>query len=236
MKLEGTFLRAKFLTRPNRFLSYIKLENTNDKQAAHVPDPGRLEELLIHGAEVIVRQEQQTNRKTKYSLVGVRKDDIWVNIDSFFTNTIFKEEFNKIDVFLDYKILKSEIVFGNSRFDFLLENVKTRKRALVEVKGVTLVENGLALFPDAPTTRGTKHVKELVKAIEHEYETFIVFVIKRSDAYRFKPNKLTDPKFTQALREASAAGVNIVVVKCEYDPLVKKEITIIGKVDYDLNK
>ena len=235
MKLEGTFHKAKFLSRPNRFLSYINLENNNGKQAAHVPDPGRLKELLIPGAEVIVRQEQQVNRKTKYSLVGVKKDDVWVNIDSIFTNTIFKEEFNKIDNFLDYKILRSEYTFGNSRFDFLLENLKTKRRALVEVKGVTLVENGLALFPDAPTTRGTKHVKELAKALKHDFESYIVFVVKRPNATSFKPNKETDYKFTEALINASKAGVKIIVVKCSYEPIIKKEISIISKLEYSFH-
>ncbi len=234
MKLEGIFHNAKFLSRPNRFLSYINLDHKSGKQAAHVPDPGRLEELLMPGAEIIVRQELETKRKTKYSLVGVKKDDVWVNIDSIFTNRIFKEEFNKIDNFLDYKILKSEFTFGNSRFDFLLENMQTKKKALVEVKGATLVEDGLALFPDAPTTRGVKHVKELIKAINQDFEANVVFVVKRSDAISFKPNKHTDPKFAKALVEASTAGVNIIVVKCSYDPIVKKEISIIGKLEYSL--
>ena len=234
MKLEGIFYKAKFLSRPNRFLSYITIDQKKGKQAAHVPDPGRLKELLIPGVEVIVRQELQSNRKTNFSLVGVKKDDIWVNIDSIFTNTIFKEEINKIEDFLDYRILKSEYTFGKSRFDFLLENSKTKKKALAEIKGVTLVENGLALFPDAPTTRGAKHVSELAKAVKQGYEAYIIFVVKRSDATAFKPNRATDPKFTRVLKEAAKAGVKIIVVKCNYEPIIEKEITLIGKIDYHL--
>lgn len=234
MKLEGTYFKAKFLRRPNRFLSYISIEDQDLELQAHVPDPGRLKELLIPNAEILVRQEQNTQRKTKYSLVGVKFGDIWVNIDSIFTNRIFEREFHRINEFLDYKIIKSEYTFGKSRFDFLLENKKNKKKTLVEIKGVTLVENNVAMFPDAPTARGARHVKELSEALELGYETFIVFVVKRKDSDVFKPNWKMDPLFAANLLEAHKKGVGVIVVTCDYDPVDKKEINIVKQIPFTL--
>lgn len=233
MKLDKKAHVAKFMERPNRFLAKVilnKKENEEKIFLAHVPDPGRLKELLVPGAKVIIRESLNQNRKTKFSLVGVKYGDIWVNIDSILTNRLFKEEFQKILIFQGYKIIKTEYTFGESRFDFLLYNKETHKQALVEIKSVTLVQNGQALFPDAPTLRGTRHVKELMKAIEKNYQSFIVFIVKRSDAHSFSPNREIDNKFTLTLRMARKQGVKISAVKCNYDPIDKNELKIVTEI------
>ncbi|MHA1667364.1 MAG: DNA/RNA nuclease SfsA [Candidatus Heimdallarchaeaceae archaeon] len=232
MKLEETYIKARFLRRPNRFLAYVVLEEKNEEVKAHVPDPGRLKELFLPNAFILLRKESKAKRKTAFTVVGIKTGEIWVNIESIFTNQIFLKEYKKIEKFKEYVIVRAEISFGNSRFDFLLQHKKTKKFALVEVKGVTLVKKGLALFPDAPTMRGAKHVIELVKALKEGYESHIVFIIKRKDAEKFKANEETDKIFAQELRKAISKGVNITVVKCNYDPLVKNEINIIKEIPF----
>jgi len=230
MKLKGEFYKAYFLRRPNRFLAYVRRENSKEEIQAHVPDPGRLKELLVPNAELIVRKEDKKNRKTRYTIVGIKKDEIWVNIESIFTNNIFLKEYEKIPEFKDYKIIRNEYTYGNSRFDFLLESKTYEKKALVEVKGVTLVEDKVALFPDAPTTRGVRHVKELIEAVKDGYESFMVFIIKRDDAVLFKPNWSTDKKFSDELVNASKNRIRICSVKCHYDPIEEKRIDIIDNI------
>ncbi|MCG3226011.1 MAG: DNA/RNA nuclease SfsA [Candidatus Heimdallarchaeota archaeon] len=230
MKLSGAFCKARFIRRPNRFLSFVRLEESNKEVKAHVPDPGRLQELFIPEAELMVRKENKDDRKTAFTVVGIKTGDIWVNIESTFTNRIFEEEFEKLTEFKDYTIEKAEFTFGSSRIDFLLKNNKTGKKALVEIKGATLVVDGLALFPDAPTIRGSKHLRELRVALESGYESFIVFIIKREDATIFSPNQKTDPTFTEELLQAKEKGVRIVAMKCSYDPIESKEINILGNI------
>jgi len=229
MKLEGQFECATFLQRPNRFLATAKLEKSRKEVTVHVPDPGRLKELLIPKVVVLVRQERGTKRKTKYTMVGVKKGEIWVNIESIFTNKIFEYEYKKIPSLKAYEILQTEYTFGNSRFDFLMRNTQSNKKTLLEVKGATLVENGHALFPDAPTKRGTKHVRELEKAVREGLEAFIVFIVKRKDAFKFSPHKVIDPKFSQELENARNKGVKILAVNCSYEPL-EKEIEILKEI------
>jgi len=226
MKLEGNFELAVFLRRPNRYLAYVCLENSKNEVAVHVPDPGRLKELLIPKTLVLVRQEDGKKRKTKYTMVGVKKEKIWVNIESAFSNTIFREEYKKIPSLKDYEIIRSEYTYGNSRIDFLMKNTQTNQEVLLEVKGASLVENGHALFPDAPTARGARHVKELEEAVSKGQEAIIVFIVRREDAVKFSPHKQIDPKFAKQLKSASEKGVKIVAVVCKYDPLGKGEITI----------
>lgn len=232
MKCDGTYYHARFKERPNRFLARIELESSprsNKLVEVHVPDPGRLKELLLPDARVILRKSSNHTRKTRYSLIGVKTGDIWVNIDSYFANRLFKEEYDIIPCLQRYRIIQSEYAFGNSRFDFLMSNVDTHQKALIEVKSVTLVKNGVALFPDAPTVRGVKHVNELMRAVEiKEYQSFIIFIIKRNDVFSFKPNELIDPNFTQALGTAIQKGVKICAVKCFYDPISAQELKILG--------
>ncbi|MHA1303971.1 MAG: DNA/RNA nuclease SfsA [Candidatus Heimdallarchaeaceae archaeon] len=219
MKLEENYLIGRFCSRPNRFLAIVKIEETKETVKAHVPDPGRLLELLVPNAQIILRREDNLKRKTQFSVVGVKNDSVWVNIDSQIANRLFRNEFQKIADFEDYEILCPEFKYASSRFDFLLENRKTRKKALVEIKSVTLVENQKALFPDAVTRRGTRHVKELTTARKEEgYESFIVFIVKREDALLFSPNWERDKNFAETLLKASAEGVKIIAVNCIYNP------------------
>ncbi|MBY9001479.1 MAG: DNA/RNA nuclease SfsA [Candidatus Heimdallarchaeota archaeon] len=226
MKLVGEFFKARLTERANKYLAYIKLDDTHEEFKAHVPDPGRLKELLYPDAEVVVRKEEKAGRKTPYTIVGVKTGKIWVNIQSILTNKLFEEEYKKIPFFKDYEILRREYTYGNSRFDFLLENQITKEQAFLEVKSSTLVKEGRALFPDAPTTRGAKHVKELTKALEEGYGSIIVFVIKREDASSLSPHVTIDPVFAEHLRNAIEKGVKALAVKCSYDPIEKYELEI----------
>ncbi len=233
MKCEGPNYLAKFTARPNRFLAKVILNSPTQSEKvieAHVPDPGRLKELLRPNVTVLLRKSSKQTRKTQYSLIGVKTGNLWVNIDSHLTNRLFKEEFHKIPRFRQYKIIQSEYTYRNSRLDFLMLNVDSKQKALVEIKSVTLVKNELALFPDAPTIRGVKHVNDLINAVYEEYQSFIVFMIKRSDGFSFKPNKDLDPLFSQALINAEKKGVQVCAVRCSYDPLVKGELNVLGEV------
>lgn len=232
MKCYGIYYFGKFKERPNRFLAKIEIKSSKQSRKlveAHVPDPGRLKELLLLNAQVILRKSSKNTRKTQYSLVGVKTGKIWVNIDSHFTNRLFQAEYRNIPRFYRYRIIQSEFTYGRSRFDFLMSNVDTHQKALIEVKSVTLVKNGLASFPDAPTKRGTKHVMDLIRAVK-EFQSFLVFIIKRSDVYAFKPNEDIDPTFSQALVASMQKGVQVCAVKCLYDPIVKKELKILDEV------
>ncbi len=236
MKMTGTYQLARFIERPNRFLAKVQLDSLENVTEAHVPDPGRLKELLIPRAEVMVQKHSNPARKTRFSLVGVKTGNIWVNINSILTNRLFQEEYQNIPMFKNYQIIRSEYPIENSRFDFLMQDLETNQEALVEVKSVTLVEDGTALFPDAPTLRGTKHVTELRELLTKGYQSYVVFIIKRSDATRFAPHRKMDPKFADALSKAAINGVKVCAVKCDYDPVNKKELTIIEEVPIDLKK
>ena len=227
MELIGLFSSARFQSRPNRFLANVKLENSQESILVHVPDPGRLKELLLPDSEVIVRQDISKNRKTQYTLVGVKTGSIWVNIESIFTNEIFLQEYHKLEKLNHLKLIRPEFTLGGSRFDFLMKDTSSGKKELIEVKAVTLVENQIALFPDAPTKRGARHVKELREALDNGWNAHIVFMIKRRDATSFRPNEKMDPRFTKELKLAIHKGVKVTAAICDYDPVNKKEINII---------
>jgi sugar fermentation stimulation protein A len=242
MKLSGSYHLGRFIERPNRFLAKVLLEDLESSRSksnsiveAHVPDPGRLKELFLPDAQVVLRESDNPNRKTQYSLIGVRvrsqTKNIWVNVDSQISNKLFQNDFHKIPEFEAHKIIRPEITYRKSRIDFLMEN-PVGKRVLVEIKGVTLVEETLALFPDAPTVRGTKHIHELKKAIEEKYEAAVVFFIKRSDATAFQPNMTMDPSFSKALLSAMEAGVKVYPVRCHFDPIESMELSILDLVPF----
>ena len=238
MKYEGKFYLATFKSRPNRFLAHVELlinKNSNKtKQVvqAHVPDPGRLEDLLIPQTKIILQEKRNQNRKTNFSLIGVLNNNIWVNIDSQLTNKLFQAEFHKIHRLANYHISKPEFTFGKSRFDFLMENHITDERILVEVKSVTLVKDGIALFPDAPTMRGKKHAEELIKALKVFNYAIIIFVVKRSDVHAFSLNTKIDPHFAKALQKAMDQKVEVLAVKCHYDPIKTQEIIILDEIEF----
>ena len=238
MKIEGNFYLARFKSRPNRFLAHVKLlpslkgNKVSQDVQAHVPDPGRLEELLIPQSKVVVQEKINAKRKTQFSLIGVLNNKVWVNIDSQQTNELFKAEFQKISRFKNYYISKREFTFKKSRFDFLMKNSITDEKILVEIKSVTLAKDGIALFPDSPTVRGRKHVKALIEALKIFDYSIVIFIVKRSDVHAFAPNIQIDPYFVKALQQAMDQNVEILAIKCHYDPIKTQEITITDELDF----
>ena len=182
-----------------------------------MPNTGRCKELLIEGVTVYLTYNDNPNRKTSYTLIGVMKGDRLINIDSKAPNQVVEEALlkNKIDLGFKYNKIKREYTHGDSRFDFYLEG--QGQKALMEVKGVTLEKDGIVAFPDAPTKRGLKHVKGLDNSKEN-YLTFVLFVIQMEDVKFFTPNYLTDPGFSRGLKEASENGVKVLA----YDSIVTK--------------
>lgn len=206
--------RAIFKSRPNRFIAYCLLDG---KQViAHVRNTGRCREILIPGTTVYLEPSRNLERKTSYSLVGAEKGETLINIDSTAPNKIvFEALSNKKIVLPDLDnvfFLKKETIYNNSRFDFYLENEATR--ALIEVKGVTLEENGVALFPDAPTERGVKHIEELMMALDEGYSTYMLFIIQMKGVKYFSPNYAMHPLFGETLAKAKEKGVKILAYDC----------------------
>ena len=208
---------AVFLSRPNRFLARCRLGE--EEIICHVKNTGRLRELLIPGREVLVRFQPEEGRKTKWTLLFVKLGETLVSIDSQLPNQIaaagIRDGIICLPGYENPDSVNREQRFGSSRFDLLIE--KDGKRAFVEVKGVTLVRDGCAQFPDAPTERGMKHLGELAAAKEAGYDGFILFVIQREDAERFAPNP-DRPEFAAALRKAKENGIGIFAWKCQVSP------------------
>jgi len=201
---------GKFIDRPNRFTVIFKTGNTVEK--AHLRDPGRLNELLTSDAMLLLRPAiNLAGRKTKYDVIAVLKDGLWVVINSGFHSNIATDliESGQINEFSGYFVEKREYNYGKSRIDFLL-STKNKKKMLVEVKGCTLVEDGLAIFPDSPTTRGKRHLEELIKARNEGLNSTVLFLIMREDAKEFSPNFNMDPNFSKSLLKAYQNNVKIV--------------------------
>lgn len=211
--IEGTFLE-----RPNRFTVVFKSNNQESMiESAHLRDPGRLKELLYPEARLLLRKATlNPKRKTKFDVIAVFKDNLWVLINSGFHSDLAQEliESTMVSEFEGYEVERREFTFGKSRLDFLLrplENSSTQpQKMLVEVKGCTLVEDGLARFPDAPTVRGKKHVEELISAKSQGYESSVLFLVLKEDARLFSPNYDTDPDFSRVLEESSSKNVNLI--------------------------
>lgn len=204
----GQWKEAKFIERPNRFLARVELQNGIVE--AHVPDPGRLEELLLPGKRIRLRAAKAGPRRTSWDVIGVECPAGWVNIDSRLPNLLFGEELREghLEEFPNVRKVVPEYRFGASVLDFYLE--AREGPCLIEVKGCTLVEDGRALFPDAPTARGTRHLRELARAIDVGWRSCLVIVVKREDALLFAPNTHTDPVFSSTLREVHNLGVEII--------------------------
>ena len=202
---------ARFLSRPNRFIAHIEIDG--EPEICHVKNTGRCRELLIRDARVFVQEVIADNRKTKYDLIGVCKGERLINIDSQVPNKVFNEWVMSSNFFTNLKIIKPECKYKSSRFDFYIET-DTRK-IFVEVKGVTLEENGVVLFPDAPTERGIKHINDLCHCINEGYEAYLVFIIQMKDVLYFTPNNTTHQAFGEALIRAEKHGVKIFALACE---------------------
>jgi len=205
----SNLISGNFIERPNRFT--VVFETDDKLEKAHLKDPGRLRELLTPNAKLLLKAaSDSSDRKTKYDVVAVLKDDIWVVINSGFHSDIASDliKSEKIEEFSGYFVKKEEYTYSKSRIDFLLSN--NEKEMLVEVKGCTLVKNGVALFPDAPTSRGRKHLKELIRAKKEGLKSAVLFLIMREDALEFSPNYRMDPDFSRALLDAYQNGVLVI--------------------------
>lgn len=227
---ETPLIKGSFLERINRFTALVEI---NSKvETIFVPNTGRMKELLVKGAKVLLTLQEEPHRKTKYDLSLVDYANRWVSIDSRLPNKLFEFWWSKgyLKPFLKYQYLKKEVVCGKSRLDFRL--TRPDGDCYVEVKSVTLVEGGIALFPDAPTVRGTRHLLELTKVKQGGSESSVVFLIQRDDAVEFRPNDHTDKTFGLALRDAVLNGVKAYAFMCSIDA---EGITFKGQVPVMLN-
>ena len=203
--IEGTFI-----SRPNRFIANV--EAAGQVQVCHVKNTGRCRELLVPGCRVYLETADNPNRKTKYDLIAVKKGNLLINMDSQAPNKAAGEWLEKRILYPDLKILKPEVKYDNSRFDFYIE--AGERKIFLEVKGVTLEEGGIARFPDAPTERGVKHIRELMACMKEGYEPVILLVVQMKGIRRFMPNDETHKAFGDTLREAREKGVRILAYDC----------------------
>jgi sugar fermentation stimulation protein A len=204
MRYPSRLIEAKLLERPNRFLGVVDIDGR--EELCFIPNPGRMHELMVPNAGVYLLEKRGEHRKTRYDMVLVDYGDIMVGVDSRLPNTLLAEAVNagRLNDFRGYTVERTEPVFHDSRLDLVLSD--GQERVMVETKSCTLVEDGVALFPDAPTERGARHMRTLVKALETG-RSAAVFVIQRGDASEFRPNDGTDPEFGEALRRAASMGV-----------------------------
>lgn len=200
-----------FISRPNRFIAKVNIDGM--EHTVHVKNTGRCKELLVPGCTVFLEKSDNPNRKTLYDLVAVVKGDRVINMDSQAPNTVFARWVKKQ---LPAAFIKREHTYKDSRFDCYIET--ETDKIFVEVKGVTLEENGCVRFPDAPTERGIKHIKGLVDAVENGYKAAVFFVIQMEDVISFSPNYETQPQFGRALKDAEKAGVKILAYSCKVTP------------------
>ena len=228
MNIEGELVKGRFIKRLNRFEAVVEI--VGDQELVHVPNTGRLRELLTENAVVLLRKYDKQGRKTKFGLLLVKKDEVWVSIDSAnVPNKIVHEGLkNKaFEQFSGYSEIRREVTMLNSRFDFGL--YAGGNEYYIEVKGVTLVEGRQAFFPDAPTTRGTKHLEELTQIKMSGMGAGVVFIIQREDADVIRPNDMTDKEFGNALRNAKEAGVDLFSYVCKID-VEQRQINIIRSI------
>ena len=202
--------KGRFLKRPNRFIA--KIEINGKEETVHVKNTGRCAELLVPGAEVFVRKSESAGRKTGWDLISVRKADRLINMDSQVTNKVVQEWIEAGRWFKDVKIVRPEVTYKNSRFDLYVEYEE--KKAFIEVKGVTLEEEGVVKFPDAPSERAVKHLKELEEAVQDGYEAYVFFVVQMKGVRYFTPNRRTHKEFADVLAEAAETGVQVIAKDC----------------------
>lgn len=203
-------LEGIFKARPNRFIAHVEINGK--MEVCHVKNTGRCKELLIEGVKVFLEKNDNPNRKTKYSLIGVQKGNLLINMDSQAPNKVIKDWLQSGNLFSKEAKIFPEKTFQKSRFDFYVED--KQNKIFIEVKGVTLEQEGLGLFPDAPTQRGVKHIRELCESLQQGYQAYIIFVIQMKGVYSFQPNYTTHPEFGETLVKAEKAGVKILAYDC----------------------
>ena len=221
MRYEN-IIAARFIDRPNRFIAHVEIDGKTE--TVHVKNTGRCRELLVPGAEVYLSEPGTPGRKTRYDLIAVRKNNgILFNIDSQAPNKVVRE-------WLDtqgFDLVQPEHVYGNSRLDFFMQ--LKEDRFLMEVKGCTLEVDGIGYFPDAPTERGVKHLRELMRAVSDGYHAVAAFVIQMDGVTEVKPNVETHPEFGTVLEEAVKAGVRVLSIPCHVEP---DEIRILPEITF----
>jgi sugar fermentation stimulation protein A len=212
LKHNKKLIPATFLKRPNRFLAQVLLDG--EETIAHVPDPGRLKELLLPGVEVFLRPASGA-RKTKFDLVLVNYQGTLVSLDSILPNRLVEEALKRgfFQELVHYPQIRREVTYSESRLDFCLSN--SHDKCFIEVKSVTLVQDKIALFPDAPTIRGARHLRELIRAKQEGMRAISLFIIQRDDAVSFSPHREMDPIFASTLKEAHSSGVEVWAYKCK---------------------
>ena len=220
-------MQGVFRARPNRFIAHVEIAGR--EEIVHVKNTGRCKELLLPGATVYVQHFPEGKRKTKYDLIAVEKQNLLINMDSQAPNKVVQEWLMEQEPFGKITYLKTECKHRDSRFDFYLET--EAKKMFIEVKGVTLEEKGVVMFPDAPTERGVKHVQELCHCLEQGYEAAIIFVVQMSGMRYFTPNRRTHAAFAEALERAEAFGVRMLALSCEVTP---ESLAINGEIPIHL--
>lgn len=204
----GKTVRGRFVSHPNRFIANVEIDG--EIHVCHVKNTGRCRELLVEGCTVILEEGTNPARKTKYDLIAVYKGGKLINMDSQVPNKCAAEYIPAL--FDGVRLVKPEFKYGASRVDFYIETEK--ERILLEVKGVTLENDGIVKFPDAPTERGVKHLNELKNALDDGFKAAVMFVIQMDGVKLFMPNDETHPQFGQALREAEKSGVKVIACQC----------------------
>ncbi len=203
-------VKGQFLSRPNRFIAYVDIDGKPEK--VHVKNTGRCRELLTDHAEVYLEKSSNPSRSTAYDLVAVKKGKRIINMDSQAPNKAMEEWLWKKELIPDVVTVRPESVYGNSRFDFYVETLKDK--ILIEVKGVTLEQEDVVLFPDAPSERALKHVNELSGAVTQGYRAYVILVVQMEGVKYFTPNRQTQPEFADALLKAREAGVSVLAYDC----------------------
>jgi sugar fermentation stimulation protein A len=217
MRIAGELVEGRFVARDNRFRVTVEVDGR--EMWAHLPNSGRLGELLVAGRRVILVRKATTGRKTGFDLSLIEHEDRWISVDARLPNDLVEEALlaGRLDPLAGYPALRREVIHGRSRFDFVLE-APERPPCLVEAKSITLVVDGLGCFPDAVTLRGRRHVNELAMAVAAGYRAAVIFVVQRDDALGVRPHEESDPEFSRALREAAEQGVEVYAYGCRVEP------------------
>ncbi|MBE6020209.1 MAG: DNA/RNA nuclease SfsA [Clostridiales bacterium] len=210
---------GRFISRPNRFIAHVDIDGR--EEVVHVKNTGRCREIFIPGTEVALEESDNPNRKTRFDLVGAKKEGIgWINVDSQAPNKVVKEwlaeSLEAKEIFPGVTYIKPEYTFGKSRVDFYMEG--EGRKILMEIKGVTLEREKIGYFPDAPTERGVKHLDELTEASKQGYECWIGFVIQMEGVDVVYPNETTHPEFKTAMDRAIEAGAGVIYLGCSVTP------------------